>query len=97
MYAAINHLHLNRPVAELRDGLETEAGPLLAGLPGFRAVHVVQEAEDHMAVILLWDDQKAAEHAAKTFGPTWFAQKIAPNLAGPQDRRVGEVVFSRTA
>lgn len=92
MFAVINHLHLSKPVAEFRSGLEQEGLPLLAGLPGFRDFYFVQEAEDRAAVIILWASADDAANGAQTFGPTWFAKQIAPYLASEQQRSMGEVV-----
>lgn len=92
MFAVINHLHLSKPVAEFRSGLEQEGLPLLAGLPGFRDFYFVQEAEDRAVVIILWASAAEAANGAKTFGPTWFAKHIAPYLASEQQRSMGEVI-----
>lgn len=43
-------------------------------------------------VIILWVSADEAVNGAKTFGPTWFAQHIAPYLASEQQRSMGEVI-----
>jgi heme-degrading monooxygenase HmoA len=95
MYAVVNHLHLNIPVEDLVEPLEREGAPLLASQPGFLGFHLVKAGENHAIVVLLWESLEAAQKGAATFGPTWFAKNIAPQLASEQQRDVGEVVVSR--
>jgi heme-degrading monooxygenase HmoA len=95
MYAVVNHLHLNIPVDQLRPGIVEEAIPLLASMPGFLDFYFVKVADDRATILLFWDSAANAENGAKTFGPTWFARNIAPYLAGPQERSVGEVLARR--
>lgn len=92
MYAVTNHLHLTIPVDRLRPGLEQEARSLLENQPGFQGLYFVKNADDQATVILLWETAGDADNGAKAFGPTWFAKNIAPYLASPQQRSVGEVI-----
>ncbi|HZS75766.1 MAG TPA: hypothetical protein VFA41_04070 [Ktedonobacteraceae bacterium] len=92
MYAVINHLHLTIPVDQLRPGLEQEARAILTSQPGFHAFYFVKHTDDQATVILLWETVSDAENGAKVFGPTWFAKNIAPYLASPQGRSLGEVI-----
>ena len=94
MYAVINHLHLSIPVDHVTPSVEQEGAPLLASLPGFRGFQFVKVAEDRAVVLILWEDAAAAQSGAKFFGPTWFAQNLAPHLASEQQRSAGEVVVS---
>jgi heme-degrading monooxygenase HmoA len=93
MFAVVNHLHFDRPVEEFR-GAVAEGMPVLAALPGFKDFYFVKEAEDRGIIIIIWADAASAEHGASSFGPTWFANHIAPHLASPQQRTVGEVLAS---
>lgn len=95
MHAVINHLHLTISLDQLTCAIEQEGAPLLSTLPGFHAVFFVKEADDRAAVIILWDSLEAAVNGSKTFGPTWFAQNIAPHLASEQVRSMGEVLAHR--
>jgi hypothetical protein len=97
MFAVINHLHFSKPVAEFRAGLAQEGLPLLASQPGFRDFYFVQEGEDRAAVIILWASAEDAANGARAFGPTWFAQHIAPYLASEQQRSMGEVMVQYQA
>ena len=92
MHAVVNHLHFNKPVEEFQAAVTQEGLPLLAQSPGFRDAMFVKEGPDRGVIILLWDTADDAMNGAKTFGPTWFAQNIAPHLASEQQRTAGEVL-----
>jgi hypothetical protein len=92
MFAVVNHLHLKIPVDQLRPAVEAEGIPILSKLPGFHDLLFVKAAEDRAIVILLWASAADADNGAKTFGPTWFAKHIAPQLASEQQRSAGEIV-----
>lgn len=92
MFAVVNHLHLNKPVDEIRVSIEQEGAPLLATFPGFQGFYFVKEAEDRAIVIILWATPADAQSGAQKFGSTWFAQNIAPFLASEQQRSVGPVL-----
>jgi heme-degrading monooxygenase HmoA len=96
MHAVINHLHLNKPVEEVRPGVEKELVPLLRTLSGFRAFYFVREAEDRAAVVILWDRAEDAQQGAAVIGPGWFHQNIAPHLASEQIRSTGDVIATGT-
>ena len=91
MYAVINHYHLSIPVDQIRPRFE-EAVPLVAGMPGFQGAYLVKHADDQATLLLFWDSEADAENANKLMGPTWFANNVAPHLASPQQRSVGEVI-----
>src|SRR5438132_7026340 len=96
MYAIVNHLHLDVPVAQLQPELERTGAPLLAEQPGFRGFYFVQNEIQRATVILLWEDAVSAEAGAQAFGPTWFRTHIAPHLASEQQRSGGEVLVQHT-
>ena len=96
MYAIVNHLHLDIPVAQLQGELERTGAPLLAQQPGFRGFYFVQNESNRATVILLWADGASAEAGGQAFGPTWFREHIAPHLASEQQRSGGEVLVERS-
>jgi hypothetical protein len=96
MHAVINHLHLKKPVEELRPGVEKELVPLLRTLSGFRSFYFIREADDRAAVVILWDSAEDAQQAAGVIGPGWFHQNIAPHLASEQLRSTGDVIVAGT-
>ena len=97
MFAVINHLHLTKPVATLREPLEREVVPIMTKQPGFHSFSLVQTAEDRAVGIILWADEESAANGARVFGPTMFAVQIAPYLASEQDRMVGPILIHADA
>jgi hypothetical protein len=93
MHTVINHLHLNLPAAEMAATLQ-QGADLLATYPGFHAAYISQEDADRVAVVIVWETQQDAETAAAKFGPSWFAENLAPRLASPQERSAGPVIAS---
>lgn len=92
MFAVVNHIHLSKPVDELRLPVEKEGLPLLSSFPGFQDFYFVKVDDTHLIFIILWDTAANAQNGAQKFGPTWFAQNVAPFLASDQQRSVGEVI-----
>lgn len=92
MYAVVNHLHLNKPVDEIGADMQAEGVPLLSQLPGFQDFYLVKVDDRHGIVIILWDTPANAMNGSQKFGPTWFAQHVAPYLASEQERSTGAVI-----
>ena len=97
MYAVVNHLHLTIPADQLGAATAQSGLAVLKQLPGFRGLNLVKVADDRVIVVLYWETAADAQHGAATFGPTWFAQNIAPYLASEQQRSVGEVIVQYLA
>jgi len=93
MHTVVNHLYLNVPIEPIRQSAEQELLPMLGDMPGLRGFNLVKAAEDHLIVILFWENLENANHGAGIIGPMWFAQNIAPHLKSEQQRSVGEVIL----
>jgi hypothetical protein len=93
MHAVVNHLYLDLPVESIRQAAEESLLPLFKELPGFREFNVVKAAEDHMIVIIFWENLENANYGASIIGPSWFAQNIIPHLKSEQQRSLGEVIL----
>lgn len=94
MFAVVNHLHLNKPVDEIAAAMRQEGLPILSRLPGFQGFYFVKVDDSHGIVIILWDTPANAQNGSQTFGPTWFAQNVAPHLASEQERSFGPVLVN---
>ena len=92
MYAVINHLHLTKSTDEIGAAMQREGVPILSQLPGFQDFYFIKVDDSHGTVIILWDTPANAMNGSQKFGPTWFAQNIAPHLASEQQRSTGEVI-----
>ena len=91
MHAVVNHLYLNVSVDSICQAAKQSLLPIFKSLSGFREINLVKAGEDHLIVIILWEDLNSANHGASVIGPTWFAQNIIPYLKSEQQRSVGEV------
>jgi hypothetical protein len=92
MYAVVNHLYLNKPLSQLAEEMDSQGIAVISKNPGFRDLHLVQAGDDHAIVILLWETRADAENGARSFGPTWFAEHVAPFLTREQQRSAGNVI-----
>ncbi len=97
MFAVVNHLHLTKSTDEIGAAMQAEGLPILSQLPGFLDFHFVKVDDSHGIVIILWDTPANAQNGSAVFGPTWFAQNVAPFLASEQQRSVGPVLVSYKA
>jgi hypothetical protein len=93
MHAVVNDLYLNVPIETIRQAAEQSLLPMLNEIPGFREFDLVKATEDHLIILLFWEDLESANHGASVIGPTWFAQHVAPYLKSEQQRSLGEVVL----
>jgi hypothetical protein len=92
MFAVVNHLHLGISVDELGEDIRREGLAVLSALPGFVDFYFVKASDTEGIVIIIWDSPASAQNGAAKFGPTWFAQHIAPHLTAEQGRSVGPVL-----
>jgi hypothetical protein len=93
MHAVINHPYLHVPIETIRQAAEQSLLPMLYEVPSFREFNLVKAAEDHLIVLLFWEDLESANQGVSMIGPTWFAQNVAPYLKSEQQRTLGEVVL----
>jgi hypothetical protein len=92
MYAVVNQLHFNEPVAEVAEAVWESGLPLLRTYRGFQDFYLVKVDETRAMMIILWDCAENARSGAQQFGPTWLAQNIIPHLASDQQRSTGEIL-----
>lgn len=93
MYAVISHLHLNRPVDDLRAEMEKDGLALLASFTGYQGYYLVKVADNRAMVVVLWDTIEHANEGSRQFGLDWFSKKVSPYLASDYQRSIGEVVL----
>jgi heme-degrading monooxygenase HmoA len=95
MYAVVNHFPLKTPVDQaLIDKLQQDLIPRGQALPGFKEFHFIRVADDHAIVVVLFETLEALEEITRQVAAPWFAEHVGPYVAGPPERRVGEVVAS---
>lgn len=93
MHAVINHLRFAGPVDDdLFDRAERELADACRGVEGFRRFAAVETAEDHVVLVIEADDAATLDRLAQAVGNSWMSEHVAPLLAGPPERSIGEVV-----
>ncbi|HKV67959.1 MAG TPA: hypothetical protein VJN72_07705 [Gaiellales bacterium] len=94
MHGVVNRLTFADPVdaalaARFRDGAMTRIAAA-----GCREAYVVQTGERELHLVLLFDDAAAADRVMREVGSPWMREHVVGLLAGPTDRRTGEVIAS---
>jgi hypothetical protein len=94
MYAIVNKLTLAKPLdAALLERVENEMFPLArARNPGFLDAHVVRVSDTEVILLAYYATMEALDDVSKNVAGPWFAENVRSYLAGPVDRKVGEVV-----
>jgi hypothetical protein len=92
VHAVVNRLTFTDPVSpELVARLRDDAMPRVrAG--GCLEANVVQTGERELHLVLLFAAPGDADRMMQEVGSPWMREHVVPLLAGPTDRRVGEVV-----
>ncbi len=97
MHAVVNRLTFADPVsADLLARLRDDAMPRVRD-GGCLEAHVVQTGERELHLILVFHAADDADRMMREVGSPWMREHVVPLLAGPTDRRVGEVVASTRA
>jgi hypothetical protein len=96
MHAVVNHLPI-RPDAdwsEIVRRFEGLAAVLLPGQPEVLGLQVVRAGPEEAILVITFTDAAALADFSSNTAVPWFTEQIRPFLAGPADRKTGEVVFS---
>ena len=97
MYAVVVHLQLRGPLAAVEQcRVERALLDPLPATPGFRSMYVVRTGEARVTVFHAWDSRADAEAASERFA-TWVQINLGHELAGPTERRAGDVLGARQA
>jgi hypothetical protein len=94
VHAVVNRLTFADPVpAELLARLRDDAMPRVRAA-GCLEANVVQTGERELHLVLLFHHPDDADRTMREIGSPWMREHVVPLLAGPTDRRLGEVVAS---
>ena len=92
MHAVVNRLTFADPVApDLLARLRDDAMPRVRE-GGCLEAYVVQTGERELHLVLVFREPGDADRMMQEVGSPWMREHVSPLLAGPTDRRVGEVV-----
>ncbi len=97
MYAVIRRTRVN--AASYDDAIQrAKEGflPIIRKAPGFLAYYAVQEGDDAIVTISIFEDQAGAE-ASSRLAADWVRQNLAPLTRGlPEILAVGEIAIHET-
>jgi hypothetical protein len=79
----------------MAQGIERDFAPIARGCSGFRGVIFASPGEDEMMTIWQWDRKEDWDAAQAAFGP-YLQENVVPNLAGPPERTLADVVLQIT-
>ena len=94
MHAIVNDLTLIESVdwPDLESKVEAFQAHVAAQRSDFRGVSLVRVSDTHGILLVLFDSLEALEDISKNIAGPWFAENLRHYLAGPVDRKTGEVV-----
>jgi len=97
MYIVVNTLTFAEPIEA---GLLASAGellPAMRAIEGFSSLQIVQTADTEAVLVIAADSPATLDRIATEVGSPWMVEHVVPRLAGPPDRRLGEVVLTSDA
>jgi hypothetical protein len=98
MAAVVNVLQFKeRPDPSLFERAVVELGPKMREVAGFQGLHVVRSGETEIVLIILGDTSETLDDIATSIGSPWMLEHVAPLLASPPQRHVGELIASASA
>jgi len=93
--AVVNHLHFREaPSPELFARAQAEVVPQARTIKGFRGLHIVQVAPDHVILIVMGDTPEVLDKVATEVGSPWMVANVVPLLTSPPERHVGPLVIT---
>jgi hypothetical protein len=94
MFGVVNRLTFTDPVDDAVAARIADAVDRLDGVEGLTAAHVIRTGEREVHLVLLFQSADIAARVTEEIGSPWMREHIVPLLAGPTDRRTGDVVAS---
>jgi hypothetical protein len=92
VFGVVNRLTFAAPVDDALTARFADSVDRLEGVDGLIGAHVVQTGEREVHLVLLFTDADAAARITAEIGNPMMREHIVPLLAGPTDRRTGEVI-----
>jgi len=94
MHAVVNTLTLGKPLdQDLVDKFENDLGAILSDHPDFIRVQIVRVSDSEAILVAMYKTLEGLNEISKNIAAPWFTDNVRPYLAGPVDRKVGEVML----
>lgn len=98
MAAVVNILQFKeRPDPSLFERAVADLGPQMGEVAGFQELQIVQSGEAEIVLIILADTSDTLDDIATRIGSPWMLEHVAPLLAAPPQRHLGEHIASTSA
>ena len=94
MFGVVNRLTFAAPVDDAVAARFADSVDRLHGVDGLVSAHVVRTGEREVHLVLLFESEDAAARITQEIGNPMMREHIVPLLAGPTDRRTGDVIAS---
>lgn len=65
--------------------------------PDFRGISLIRAGENEAVILVLFASHVALDEVSRNVAAPWFAEHMRPYLAGPADRKVGEIIAGALA
>jgi hypothetical protein len=92
VFGVVNRLTFADEVGDDVATVFRDAVARLHGIDGLLGTHVVRTGEREVHLVLLFADADAAARITEEVGNPMMRAHVVPLLAGPTDRRTGEVI-----
>jgi hypothetical protein len=92
VFGVVNRLAFADLVDDAVAARFADAVDRLRGLDGLISAHVVRTGEREVHLVLLFTDADAAARITAEVGNPLMREHIVPLLAGPTDRRTGDII-----
>lgn len=92
MYASINHWTFKIGVASMKDGIEKDLVPQLKTMAGFHRALFVQEGDNKLAIVIVWESEDAMKQAMPKLSEGWFGKVGFANADGQPVRGGGTLL-----
>ena len=94
MHVIVSRIPLRRPLnPEEVARIARELPPMVAEAPGCHGFYWARSGEAEALTVSLWDSEAEADAAFARVGP-WLGATLGAILAGPPERRAGEVLVA---
>ncbi|MFN8027152.1 MAG: hypothetical protein U0W40_12580 [Acidimicrobiia bacterium] len=94
MYSVVNTINFAEPIAPGLLPSAEELLPAMRAIEGFGGLHIIQTSDTQAVLLIVADRPETLDRIATEVGSPWMVEHVVPKLAGPPERKIGEVVMT---